>query len=408
MKSKLLFLLFGAFLLQGVNTAYGQKTPVFEGSFEDCKKKAVQENKMILIDLYFVGCMPCKEMDDKVFPDPAVVKVLQPDFLLYKTDVFKEEDGMKLARKYGASGFPTYIIVDPTGKAIMMESGFFGVNRFIPLLNHAKAMRKEGKFLNFDANLDKTYPAPYNSRFFKEAEKGTAADNVTFLKGKNLLDEVPFIVSTAVNTPEVNEWTYANLHNLIDNYGHTLLMSKTDRIANAKIQGLGDEQKLDSLYITLDYIRPAFNERLWSIFMPRFLTSYYKGSQNAESYLALIDKYKAYTAWGPRSNALGLIIINEKNNTPLLQKLRKEYLDVQKTEKLDFTDQYKLTLLHFYVKDYEQAKSEVESLLKFDFNNPFYKTKKSEIEALQAAIAKKDPTQYEAKNLERSIGFTMD
>lgn len=138
MKNKMLKLLFVCFLVGLNNEILAQQEHVFKGTFEDCKKQAAKENKMILVDLYFEGCMPCKEMDDKVFPDPEVVKVLEPNFLLYKTDVFKEEDGKKLARKYAASGFPTYVILDASGKAILIEAGFFWSTSFCAFARKSK------------------------------------------------------------------------------------------------------------------------------------------------------------------------------------------------------------------------------------------------------------------------------
>lgn len=395
-------------LIGGVRMAQAQENHVFKGSFEDCKKQAAEENKMILVDLYFEGCMPCKEMDDKVFPDPEVVKILKPDFLLYKTDVFKEEDGMKISRKYAASGFPTYMVMDPSGKTILIESGFFGVSRFIPLLQKAKSMRDAGQFLAFDNDTDKEYPTFYNYRYLRKGEKGDASDLSTFLAGKDLQEEVPFVVSTLVNAPEINAWTYSHLPILLDKYGSSLLRNKVTRLAEQKIQIFGQTKQLDSLYKTLDYIRPVFNDRLWSVFLPSFVTAYYKGSQDADTYLALIDKYKLYPTWAQRSNALGQVIIDQKGNKSLLEKLRNEYLGAEREGSLDFTDTYKLTLLHFYVGDYQKASTGVDILLKSDLSNPYYKVKKADLESLQTAIAKKEPKLFEAKNMEKVIPFRLD
>jgi thioredoxin-related protein len=67
------------------------------GSWEEIKAKAQQENKLIFVDLYFQGCMPCAEMDKRVFPDSTVSDVLNSHFVNFKTDVFKEDIGAQLS-----------------------------------------------------------------------------------------------------------------------------------------------------------------------------------------------------------------------------------------------------------------------------------------------------------------------
>lgn len=408
MKNNLVLVLLVSLLFGFYSMAYAQTNHIFQGSFEACKQQAAQENKIILVDLYFEGCMPCKEMDDKVFPDPAVVKVLGPDFILYKTDVFKEEDGMKLARKYGVSGFPTYVAVDASGKTLLIDFGFFSVNRFVPLLEKAKSLRAANQFLAFDTDLNKSYPNFYNYRYMRKGEKGEATDLHNFLKGKDLFEEVPFVISTMVSTPELDSWVYKNLAQLIDMYSPSLLLNKLIKIGEKKIQGQGEAQDLNGLKETLAYIRPVFNDRLWKAFVPSFVHAYYQGSKNGEAYMALADTYAIFPTWAHRSNALGGVIIDQKSNKAFLEKVKQDYLAQQSKAKLSDSDQYKLSLIYAYLGDFATANTVLQALLDIDLLSPMNVLKKEDVVSLHAAIAKKDLVGFQPKDAKVGLPMSMD
>ncbi|MDR2282884.1 MAG: thioredoxin family protein [Sphingobacterium sp.] len=386
-----------------------QEDQSFKGSFEACKAQAQQENKLILIDMYFVGCMPCAEMDKKVFPDPKVRTEVQNNFILYKTDVMKEEDGKKLARKYGAKGFPTYVILNGEGKAIMMESGYFGVDRFVPLLQEAVQRNKENRYLAFDTDLDKEYPAAYSERFIKTGVNHPFSELEPYLaQQKDLFSEEAFLANSVTQFPQYNDWTYNNLAKLLDMYGANLLMNKISSIANTKSRAFGSKQDADALRKMFAYIKPTFNDRLWAVFLAGFVTEFYNASKDANAYFILIDEYHLYPKWEERSNAFGQVIIDQKENSAVLKKILTEYEEQASKNKLEFSDQYKLMLLYTYLKDFKRADLAVAQLLTDDFKNPYYKIKKEDVLAIQVAIKKKDTNGFAAMDLKRPLGFSMD
>lgn len=395
-------------LLLMVKIGVAQESYTFRGSFEDCKKKALHENKLILVDLYFEGCVPCKMMDEKVFPSTEVDAELKANFVLYKTDVFKEEDGMKLSRKYGVSGFPTYLIMNPSGKVIYIESGYFAVDRFMDLLHEGKKRSAENKLLAFDTDLEKHYPSYFTYRYFRKGDKGEPLDLKNYIKDKNLKEETAFVVSSLVNNNDVDSWTYNNLPWLLDNYGSSLLRKKVIKRMDSKMIAYGKAQQLDSLNTTLAYIKPVFNAQLWKTFLPQFITDYYKGSQDADLYLSYMDSYQLYPSWPLRSNALAQVIIDQKDNKSVLKKIRQQYLDQEKQGDLDITDRYKLTLLHFYLADYVNAAKGVE-ILKLLTNNTKERTiTPSELNLLSAAITQKKPNIYLPQLAVRTIGSSFE
>lgn len=391
-----------------ISSTTNAQEKAFEGSYAACQAQAKKENKLILIDLYFVGCMPCAEMDKQVFPDPIVAQELSTNYILYKTDVMKETDGKKLARKYGAPGFPTYIIVNPEGKTIMTESGFFGVDRFVPLLKEAVRRNKSGQYLAFNNTLDNVYPAAYSERFIKTGEKHDFAELEGYLEQqKDLFNETAFLANSVTSFTKYNNWVYANLPELIKRYGGNLLRNKISTIAKAKSKAYGKVQQLDSLKTMLTYIRPTFNDKLWEVFLPGFVTSYYAGSQNGASYLALIDEYKLYPTWDERSNAFGPVILDQSKNPAILKSIRAEYLAAEQRNTLDPVDCYRLILLNYYLKDFDQASKGMEKLLKSDLTSPFLTIDKKDLQDLNEAIKRKDASLYQAKNIKKIIPFKL-
>lgn len=387
----------GIFYRQALNA----QEKAFQGTFAECQTQAKKDNKLILIDLYFVGCIPCAQMDKEVFPDANVIKELNKNYLLYKTDVMNEMDGKKLARKYGAPGFPTFVVVNPDGQTILIESGFFSVNRLIALLQEAKQRDKAQQYLAFNKTLDNPYPAAYSERFIKTGEKHDFAELESYLdQQEDLFNETAILANSVTGFTKYNNWAYNNLPKLINMYGGNLLRNKITNIAKARSKEFGNRQQLDSLHNMFKYIRPTFTDRLWDVFLPSFITNYYTGSKDARTYLALIDQYKLYPTWDERSNALGPVIIDQSNNSTILQAIRSQYLEQQ--QPLDIVDNYRLALLHYYLQEYDNAAKSIAIVLNTS-TSPYFSPNKNEFLALQKAIEKKDNTLFKAKDIKKNI-----
>ncbi|MGJ1318636.1 thioredoxin family protein [Sphingobacterium spiritivorum] len=349
--------------------SFAQQLQAFKGSFEQLKAQAQKENKLILIDLYFEGCMPCKQMDNEVFPDPKIVSLLNKDYLLFKTDVFKEIDGKLLSRKYAVSGFPTFLLLDATGKLITMESGFYAVDRFAALLEAAKEQASKGLFRAFDTDLNKSYPDFYSARYMMTGQKFESSVVKEYLdKQSDPLSEVPFVCILNSNISRYNQLVYNHLPELLKRYGASILQNKITSIAKANIAGFGKNNQKDSLLATLDYIRPAYNERLWSVYLPIFITDYYKNGGNAEDYLKLIAHFKPFASWDAESNAYAQLIIDQRQHTDILNALELKYRTALKNMKANAADQYKYSLIQAYLGHKEAAMDQILKLKKNQMN----------------------------------------
>jgi len=97
--------------------------------------------KPVVIDFYADWCLPCKELDEKTFADPAVVAELDR-FVRVKADLTVAEDAntVALTKQYKIVGVPTIVFLDATG-AEQNEQTFVGFEPPAKFVERAKAVR---------------------------------------------------------------------------------------------------------------------------------------------------------------------------------------------------------------------------------------------------------------------------
>lgn len=186
-------------LLACPSIALKAQTQSTDESWESAKKQAQTEKKLIFVDLYFTGCMPCTQMDKEVFPDPKVAAVLSKDFVTFKSDILKEEIGKKLCMKYGVTGFPTFLFMNADGKVIDIAGGFQNVEQFTALLQNAKDAAKKGVFKKYSTEIqEKDYPDFYKQAYL-DGKRNVPFEVIdTYLKSKDATEEVSFVIITGL------------------------------------------------------------------------------------------------------------------------------------------------------------------------------------------------------------------
>ena len=95
----------------------------FKGSWEEALIKAKEENKYIFVDFYATWCAPCKKLKRTSFKDSKVGDYYNKNFINVSIDA-ESREGIKIARKYGVSSYPTLIITDYNGKQRTRTTGF--------------------------------------------------------------------------------------------------------------------------------------------------------------------------------------------------------------------------------------------------------------------------------------------
>jgi thiol-disulfide isomerase/thioredoxin len=95
--------------------------------------------KLLMIDFFTEWCGWCKELDKKTYTDPAVIE-LSGSFVSLKLDAEKSPRGRELAQRYGVSGFPTIVFLEPDGTLVGRIVGF------LPAPDFALRMKKVSQY----------------------------------------------------------------------------------------------------------------------------------------------------------------------------------------------------------------------------------------------------------------------
>jgi thioredoxin-related protein len=110
------------------------------------KTEAGQSDKLILIDIFEVGCRFCRQMEREVYPSESIRTVLDRNFIPVKVNgnsdntlVFNGETmtEKQFANKMGLTAFPFTVIMDADGNVLKTRRGFMGVVELSRFLNDA-------------------------------------------------------------------------------------------------------------------------------------------------------------------------------------------------------------------------------------------------------------------------------
>jgi len=98
--------------------------------------------KLIMIDFYTDWCGWCKKLDADTYPAPEVVK--QADsFVSIKLNAEKDADGIRLARKFAVTGFPTILFLDAHENLAYKVVGYSAPKEFAASMAKAATIRQD-------------------------------------------------------------------------------------------------------------------------------------------------------------------------------------------------------------------------------------------------------------------------
>lgn len=228
---------------------------------------AKKEHKMIFIDSYFIGCHPCKQMDDEVFPLSDVTRLMKDNFVSVKIDFMVEELGKALQVKYAVTGFPTFLILNEDGQLVSRFSGYQEADVFQKRLAEAKVKAKNGAVMaGFSANLGVAHPDFY-TQMFSARKPMVAQDMINYLaKDKDVLKEeqaVPFLMMKNID-PAWNTYFLEHYAEFESKYGQDLASGKRAAIINSKLKGIGEGVNTEAFEKFLKTVRPYYSDDSWT------------------------------------------------------------------------------------------------------------------------------------------------
>jgi len=148
-----------AFLGVFIYNAFNQVTPKeIENapdwiSIEEAMSKAQEDGRLILVDVFEVGCQFCRAMNRDVYPAPSTRAVIDRDFHPVKingnsenkiTFLGEEMTEQEFANKMGLTAFPFTVILDHEGNVINSRRGYMGVQDITRFMRNAREEVTEG------------------------------------------------------------------------------------------------------------------------------------------------------------------------------------------------------------------------------------------------------------------------
>ncbi|MEG2365714.1 MAG: thioredoxin family protein [Alistipes sp.] len=139
MKKLLLLLLFAGF---AASTA--AQVRFTTQSTDALHEQALQQGKLVFIDLYAPWCPPCRAMEKQVFSRSDVGEFMNERFVCAKYNV-DEPTGKALMKKYEAEGVPTFLIFNTSGDLLGRITGAADAERFTASIRTILARQRPKK-----------------------------------------------------------------------------------------------------------------------------------------------------------------------------------------------------------------------------------------------------------------------
>ncbi|MEP1151172.1 MAG: DUF255 domain-containing protein [Balneola sp.] len=104
---------------------------------EAAQVEARETNKLIMLDVFEVGCKYCRAMEREVYPDTTVRTVIDQGYIPVKLDGNSEEmirfngeemQAKEFAQNKGAYAFPTVIVLTAEGDVVKKRTGFMNID----------------------------------------------------------------------------------------------------------------------------------------------------------------------------------------------------------------------------------------------------------------------------------------
>lgn len=97
--------------------------------------EAGKSGKLVLIDIYSDYCPPCREMEEKTWPDPKVVAASR-DFVCLKIN---SDENQEVPGKYGTQFIPHVVFAKADGSAVLEDTGFKSPEDLVAMMEDAKS-----------------------------------------------------------------------------------------------------------------------------------------------------------------------------------------------------------------------------------------------------------------------------
>jgi len=138
MKVALLFIMILAFPTYA--TAYGETIHnlKYANNYVSAKKKAIDEDKALLIMMSIQGCPNCNYMKDIVFERENILRFLNENFVVAIFDINRDKE--KYPKRFSSLHGPTFFFINPKNETLLRDRkvGGWQPAKFIDILQEVK------------------------------------------------------------------------------------------------------------------------------------------------------------------------------------------------------------------------------------------------------------------------------
>lgn len=128
-------------------------------SISAAQKVAKEKNQLILVDMFAEWCGWCHRFEREVFPAEAFQNASE-DLVLLRLNTEDKGEGQALARKFGVSSLPTFLLLTPDMSLAGMIRGYAPAPQFVQMLKETRDKHTVfEKRVKNEAALVKDYPA---------------------------------------------------------------------------------------------------------------------------------------------------------------------------------------------------------------------------------------------------------
>ena len=139
----------------GTSAAMAQVVPTTAGAqpngpdwqtLDEALERAADSGKRILVDVYAPWCGYCRKMQKETYTDDTVKVRMNRYFEFARLDGTDQESTIMyqgepvtpavLARRFGTSGYPTTVFLEPDGEIIAGQPGYIGSEQFTTMIEY--------------------------------------------------------------------------------------------------------------------------------------------------------------------------------------------------------------------------------------------------------------------------------
>jgi len=165
-------------------------------SWDEARKAAAREHKLIFVDGFTEWCYWCKVLDKEVFTNTDVIDFMDAHYVCIKLDM-ERDFGRTMAMKYRVNSYPTQLVFNNAGKLVYTAMGYSPAAAFLEKMSKPVEPSQQIEYRGISEAMDPGFPQFYKAAFDVNGKREfpDSATVLTFLDAqKDLKSEIAWSV----------------------------------------------------------------------------------------------------------------------------------------------------------------------------------------------------------------------